>query len=74
MTGKTIIGYSDYNRNQMETGNTGWEIGTPSHEFIITIREYELKGYIVNFETSILRKIFYMFKYKITIQKQNNEE
>lgn len=58
-----IIGNSDYSRKQMEEGSSGW--GVSSSEFLETIREYEIQGYDVKFETSIFRMIFGVTKYRV---------
>ena len=51
------IGTSDYTREQMESGNTGWELGTSSKEYLETIAAYEDLGYKVKFETNFFRRI-----------------
>jgi hypothetical protein len=59
-----IIGNSDYNRKQMEEEVCSRLEISPS-EFLEAIREYEIQGYDVKFETSLFRMIFGVTKYKV---------
>ncbi len=66
---KITLGTSDYSKKQMESGDIGWSIGDSSKAFLNRIEMYEQAGYVVKFETSILRKIFGFGIYKITATK-----
>lgn len=58
-----LIGNSDYNREELEQNKWGW--GNSSLDFLNEIREYESLGFEVKFETSLLRRIFGVTKYKV---------
>ena len=73
MKQKITIGISDYSRNQIESGdfgnNCGWILGCSKSDFIDAIEKYEKQGYMIEFKTSLLRKIFCAGKYKIVASK-----
>lgn len=68
-TEKITIGYSDYSREEMESGKAYNGIGTISEEYLQSICEFEKVGYKVNFESSILRRLFGYAKYKVVATK-----
>lgn len=67
---KITIGTSDYTRSEIEDQNIGWTIGCSSYEFLEKIRNYEMAGYTVEFNTSIFRRIFALGIYKVTAEKK----
>lgn len=69
---KIKIGNSDFTRKQLEEGVWTW--GTSAWECTETIRHFEREGYVVKFETSILRKIFCIGKFKIVAYPKNDTQ
>lgn len=63
------IGISDYTRKEMEQNGGGWFIGISAHEYLEAIADWERAGYTVKFETSLLRRIFGLGKYKVMAYK-----
>lgn len=66
---KIEIGNSDYSREEIEKGISGWTIGHTPNYFLNTIREFESEGYTVKFETNFWQRIFGMSIYKVFAYK-----
>jgi hypothetical protein len=60
---KFVIGNTDYTREQLSKGVYGW--GASSKQFLDRIVTFENEGFSVKFETSLLRKLFGVGKYRV---------
>jgi hypothetical protein len=68
---RVILGNSDYTRDQMVNGDADsvWAIGDSASYFLNIIQSYEDDGYVIKFETSFIRKLFGVGKYKVIAYK-----
>jgi len=63
-----IIGNSDFTRDEITAKYKPWMLGDP-YEMFRKIVAYEDKGYVVRFNTSLLRRIFGICKYQVVAKK-----